>query len=107
MTTIAIYLICVNRICDVMVSMLAASVVDRGFEHRSGQTTEHNIIICCFSAQYTALRRKSNDWLAWYHDNVSEWGSMSLRGLVSQHYANPVKRVGLVQSGPHRHFIEH
>jgi len=25
---------------------------------------------------------------------------------VIQHYKNPTKRVGLVQSGPHHHFIE-
>ena len=62
-----------------MVSMLAASAVDRGFERRSGQTTEYKIIICCFSALHAALRRKSKIWLSWYQDNVSEWGYMSIR----------------------------
>ena len=33
-----------------MVSELASSVVDHGFESRSGQTIDYNIGICCFSA---------------------------------------------------------
>jgi hypothetical protein len=45
-----------------MVSVLASSVVDCGFEPRSGQTKDYNIDICCFSAKHTALRRKSKDW---------------------------------------------
>jgi hypothetical protein len=48
----------------VMVSVLASSVVDRGFEHRLGQTKNYQIDICCFSAKHAALRRKSKDWLA-------------------------------------------
>jgi len=43
-----------------MVSVLASSVVDRGFEHRSDQTEDYNIGICCFSAEHTALRK----WVA-------------------------------------------
>jgi len=31
-----------------------------------------------------ALRRKSKDWLARNQDNVSEWGDMSIRGLMFQ-----------------------
>jgi hypothetical protein len=54
----------VNRIGDVMVSVLASSVVDRGFEPRSGQTKDYQIGICCFSAKHATLRRKSKDWLA-------------------------------------------
>ena len=47
-----------------MVSVLASSAVDRGFESWSGQTKDYKICICCFSAkQYAALRRKSKDWL--------------------------------------------
>jgi hypothetical protein len=42
-----------------MVSVLASSVVDRGFEARSGQTNDYEIGICCFSAKHAALRRKS------------------------------------------------
>jgi hypothetical protein len=37
-----------------MVSMLASSAVDRGFEPRSGQTKDYKIGICCFSAKYGA-----------------------------------------------------
>jgi hypothetical protein len=35
-------------ISGVMVSMLASSAVDRGFECRSGQTKDYEINICCF-----------------------------------------------------------
>jgi hypothetical protein len=42
-----------------MVSVLAPSVVDRGFEPRSGKTNDFKIGICCFSAKHAALRRKS------------------------------------------------
>ena len=47
-----------------MVSVLASSAVDRGFEPRSGQTKDYKIGICCFSAKHAALMRKSKDWLA-------------------------------------------
>jgi hypothetical protein len=40
----------VNRIDGVMVSVLASSVVDRGFEPGLGQTKDYKIDICCFSA---------------------------------------------------------
>jgi hypothetical protein len=65
-----------------MVGVLASSVVDRGFEHRSGQTKDHAIGICCFSAKHAALRRKSKDWLARNRNNVSEWSDMSTHGLL-------------------------
>ena len=67
-----------------MVSVLASSVVDRGFKPRSGQTKDYKIGICCFSAKHAALRRKSKDWLARNQDNVSEWGDMSIHGLLFQ-----------------------
>ena len=67
-----------------MVSVLALSVVDRGFDHRSCQTKIYQIGICCFSAKHAVLRRKSKYWLARNHDNVSKWGDMSIRGLLSQ-----------------------
>jgi hypothetical protein len=73
-----------NRISGVMVSVLASSVVDRGFESRSGQTKYYKIGICCFSAKHAALRRKSKDWLARNQHNVSEWSDMSTRGLLFQ-----------------------
>ena len=55
-----------------MVSVLALSEVNRGFEPQSGQTKDYKIGICSFSAKHTALRRKSKDWLAQNQDNVSE-----------------------------------
>jgi hypothetical protein len=60
-----------HRIGGVMVSVLASSAVDRGFEPRSGQTKDYTIGICCFSAKHAALRRKSKDWLARIQNNVS------------------------------------
>jgi hypothetical protein len=73
-----------NRIGGVMVSVLASSAIDRGFEHRSGQTKDCKIGICCFSAKHAVLRSKSKDWLAWNQNNVSEWSDMSTRGLLFQ-----------------------
>ena len=66
----------VNRIGGVMVSVLASSVVDRGFEHRSDQIKDYKNGIYCFSAKYAALRRKSKDGLARNHNNVSEWSDI-------------------------------
>ena len=67
-----------------MVSMLASSEVDRGFEPKSGRTKDCNINICCFSAKHAALRRKSKDLLARNQNNVSEWSDMFTRGLLFQ-----------------------
>ena len=68
-----------------MISVLALSAVDRGFEPRSGQTKDYKISICCFSAKHAALRRKSKDWLARNQNvNVSQWSDMSTRGLLFQ-----------------------
>ena len=61
-----------DRIGGVMASVLASSVEDRGFEHRSDQNKDYKIGICCFSAKQAALRRKGKDWLARNQDNVSE-----------------------------------
>ena len=66
-----------------MVSVLASSVVDRGFEPRSGQSKDYKIGICCFSAKHAALRRKSKDWLA-RNKNVSEWCDTFTCGLLFQ-----------------------
>ena len=46
---------------DIMVSMLASSVIDSGFEPWSGQTKDYEMGICSFSAKHAALRRKSKD----------------------------------------------
>ena len=63
-----------------MVSVLASSAVDLGFE--SNQRLK--IGICCFSAKHSALRRKSKDWLVRKQNNVSEWGQMSICRLLFQ-----------------------
>ena len=67
-----IFYIIGNHIDGVMVSVLASSAVDRGFEPRSGQTKDYKIGIYCFSAKHPALRRKSKDWLARNQDNMSK-----------------------------------
>ena len=67
-----------------MVSVLVSSVVDRGFEPRLGQTKAYQIGIYCFSAKHAALWRKNKDLLARNQDNVSEWGDMSICGLLFQ-----------------------
>jgi hypothetical protein len=73
-----------HHIGGVMVSVLAVSAVDRGFEPRSGQTKDYETGMCCYSAKHAALRRKSKNWLARNQDNVSEWGDMSISGLLFQ-----------------------
>ena len=66
----------------VMFSVLALNVVDRVFELWSGQTKDYAICISWFSAKYAAFRRKSKHWLARNQDNVSDWGDMSICGLL-------------------------
>ena len=78
-----------NLIGGVMVSVLASSAVDRGFESRSRQTKDYKIGICCFFAKHAALRRKSKNWLARNQD-VSEWIDMFTRGLLFQ-WASTIK----------------
>ena len=72
-------LYCVDHIGGVMVSLLASSVVDRGFKPRLGHTKDYKIGMCCFSAKHTVLRRKSKNWLARNRNNVSEWSNISTR----------------------------
>ena len=66
-----------------MVSMLASTAVDRGFEPRSGYTNNYEIGICCFSTKRAALRSKSKNWLVRNRDNVSEWGDVYPRTVGS------------------------
>jgi hypothetical protein len=47
---------------------------------RLGQAIDDEIGICCFSAEHTALRNNSKDWMARNNDNVSKWRDMSIRG---------------------------
>jgi hypothetical protein len=58
---LSIYFLPQENHIDVKVSVLATSVVDHGFESRSGQTKDYEIGICCFSAKHTALQRKDKD----------------------------------------------
>jgi hypothetical protein len=48
-----------------MDSVLASSVVDRGFEPLSGQNKDYKIGICCFSAKHVALRKKEQKLVGW------------------------------------------
>jgi len=73
-----------NRIGGVIISVLASSAVDRGFEPRSGQTKTNKIGNYFFSVKHAALRSKSKDWLARNQNNVSEWSDMSICGLCFQ-----------------------
>jgi len=41
-----------DHIGGVIDSVLAPSVVDYGFEHRSGHTKDYKIGICCFFTNY-------------------------------------------------------
>jgi hypothetical protein len=63
---------------------ISASALDRGFEPRSGQNKDNVISIGYFSAKQAALRKKNKEWLARNQDNVSDWGDMSIRGLLFQ-----------------------
>jgi hypothetical protein len=65
-----------------MVSVLASSEVDRGFDPRSGQTKDYKIGIYCFFAKHAALARNQN--------NVFEWSNMSTPGLLFQ-WASTIK----------------
>ena len=55
-----------------MVSVLASSAVDRGFELWLGQTKDYKIGICCFSSMCALLWGKSKDWMARNGVNASE-----------------------------------
>ena len=67
-----------------MVSILTLSLVDHGFEPRSGKTKDYKIGICCFSTKQTALKRKSKDFLAQDQDDVSELSDRPTYELLVQ-----------------------
>jgi hypothetical protein len=71
----------ITHIGGVLVSVIASSAVDRGFEPRSNQTKDYKIWYFCLSVKHTTLRRKSKYSLARNRD-VSEWGDMSISGLL-------------------------
>ena len=47
-----------NRIDDVMVSVLASSAIDCGFELWSGHSKDYKIGICCFSANASGIKEE-------------------------------------------------
>jgi len=67
-----------------MVYVLASSVIDRGFEIRSGQTKDYNIGICCRSTKHATVRSNSKDWLIRNQDNEGQSRDMSTRRLLFQ-----------------------
>jgi hypothetical protein len=67
-----------------MVNVLALSLIDLGYEPRLGQSQDYKIGICCFSTEHATLMRKNKDWLARNHDNVYEWGDVSIHRLLFQ-----------------------
>jgi len=90
----------VNNICGVIGNMLTSSVVDRGFETRSGQTKDYKI------GKHAALRRKSKDWLIRF--NVSKWSNMSYPWtVVSVSNKRPTQSIGEIQNWHHHHHLHH
>ena len=61
-----------------MVSVLASSAVDRGFELWLGQTKDYKICICCFSSMCALLWDKNKDWMTRNRVNASEWRYMCI-----------------------------
>jgi hypothetical protein len=92
---------------SVIISVLASSAVDRGFESRSGQTNDYQLVFVAYNAKHAELRRKSKDWLPRNQDNVSEWSDMYIHGLLFplDNTIKKTKRVGLEKGGHHHHLI--
>ena len=90
-----------NRICALLVNVLASSAIDRRFESWSGQTKDYKICIsiCCFSSIY--WERAKTGWhririkcligVTCLSTDLFQWASTK----------NPTKHVSLVQSRPH------
>jgi hypothetical protein len=53
-----LYGILIEILTASVVSVLPSSVVDRGFESRSGKTKDYEIGICCFSAKHAVVLRR-------------------------------------------------
>jgi hypothetical protein len=64
-----------------MVWVLTSSVVDRGFAHRSSQSKDFKMWICCIVSKHAVLRC-SKEWLPRNQDNVFEWNDISTSGLL-------------------------
>ena len=74
------------------------------FEYAPGQIKDNNIGSCCFSGNHAALRRKNKDWFSRKQDNLHVYPRTVVS--VSSNLKNPIKRVCLVHSEHHYHFIE-
>ena len=60
-----------DHMSGVMVSMLASSAVDHGFEHGCGQAKNYKTGIFYFIAKHTTLKSKGKNGLAQDQDYVS------------------------------------
>jgi hypothetical protein len=58
---------CIGVVIDIM---LVSSVIDHGFELRTGQTKNYKISICCFCTNHAVLRSRSKDCLAQNQNNT-------------------------------------
>ena len=67
-----------------MVSVLASSAVDLGFEYWERPTKDNEICIYCFVNGHALLMSKRKDWLVRCQNNVSEWSEMPILGLLFQ-----------------------
>ena len=80
--------------------------VNRGFEAMSGQTKDHKIGICCFSAKHAALRIKNKDWLARNQDNGSDYNPLWRSWCMTYEYWNSGNDVSNCSVGDvHEHGI--
>jgi hypothetical protein len=64
-----------NRIGGEVVSVLASSVVDRGFEYRGRVIPKTIKLVSVTSPQHLRVRTKT--WLALNPNSASEWSDMS------------------------------
>ena len=97
--------------CEI-VSLLASSAVDLGFDRCLVQTKDYktNTSMYCFSAKHALLRIKNKDWLAGNEEQMEKgeeryaylWTVVS----VNLPYKIPTQRVGQVQNIYHHHFMQ-
>ena len=97
-----------NHIGGVMISVLASSAVDRGFEPRSGKTRLSNwcLLLLRKGGNIKEKEQRLVGSQSGYCVRVGQHVNLRTIVSVSQHYKNPAKCVDLVQSGPHHHIIE-
>jgi hypothetical protein len=55
-----------------------------------GSIKDYENGICCFFTRHAALESKSEDWLAWNRDNVSEWNNMPTCEPLSEETTNTI-----------------